>query len=85
MIASMTMADLQKTVKHMADIEKHVKLVLNAVDVVFNGIYSVNGSNITRYTGSDRRGWTAYDHLVDDTARLSTATNEYLAALKSAN
>ena len=82
MIASMTMADLQKIVKHMADIEKHVKLVLNAVNVIFNGMYGVNGWKIARYIDSYTTGRTVAGYLVDDTA---SATNNCLAALKSAN
>ena len=78
----MTTADLQKTVKQMADIEKHVKLVLTAIDVINNGIYGLNGSTLARHNNVS---WFTGGELHKDTASLLTATNNYLASLKSAN
>ena len=82
MISSMTIPDLQKTVKHVADIERLMLHVLKHVEVIHENKYSnANGDiqNMGRYEGKN------YKYLVNDTSALSTAIDKCMKAIKLAN
>ena len=82
MICSMTMPDLQKTVKHVADIERLVLHVLKHVEIIHAAKYSSANGHIQNMYRIERNDCT---YLPNDTAALSTAIDTCMKAIKLVN